>query len=199
MRKRGSCSEEQKLIERRLESSHRGRAAPCARDSSCSLCLRPAQRSCPFCKTIPESLLWLRPEARRTTLHKLTIEEPICIAATGDVCGEGVCGSGIHNPSIGPTSIDFWSIAICCQDGIVKTWFFSEPVTCVMETNRRDTLALSLGSGIALWKPESHEPHYTVVCSSRLALCSLQRCRCGSRRSALGGDDAQQCAGKRRP
>ena len=44
------------------------------------------------------------------------------------------------------------------QNGTVKTWFFSEPVTCVMETNRRDTLALSLGSGIALWKPDSHEP-----------------------------------------
>jgi len=40
----------------------------------------------------------------------------------------------------------------------VKTWFFSEPVTCVMETNRRDTLALSLGSGIVLWKPDSDEP-----------------------------------------
>ena len=38
------------------------------------------------------------------------------------------------------------------QDGTVKTWFFSEPVTCVMETNRQDTLALSLGSGIVLWQ-----------------------------------------------
>ena len=28
-----------------------------------------------------------------------------------------------------------------------------------METSRRDTLALSLGSGIVLWKPDSHEPH----------------------------------------
>ena len=36
---------------------------------------------------------------------------------------------------------------------------FLEPVTCVMETNRADTLALSAGSGIALWKPGSDAPH----------------------------------------
>jgi sugar lactone lactonase YvrE len=41
------------------------------------------------------------------------------------------------------------------KDCSVKTWFFSEPVTCVMQTSRKDTLALSLGSGIALWKPGS--------------------------------------------
>jgi sugar lactone lactonase YvrE len=44
------------------------------------------------------------------------------------------------------------------QEGTVKTWFFSEPVTCVMETSHPDTLALSMGSGIALWKPESDAP-----------------------------------------
>ncbi len=41
------------------------------------------------------------------------------------------------------------------QQDAVKTWFFAEPVTCVMQTTRQDTLALSLGSGIALWKPGS--------------------------------------------
>ncbi len=39
------------------------------------------------------------------------------------------------------------------KESSLKTWFFSEPITCVMETSRPDTLALSLGSGIALWKP----------------------------------------------
>ncbi len=45
------------------------------------------------------------------------------------------------------------------KDASLKTWFFSEPMTCVMETSRPDTLALSLGSGIALWKPDSDAPH----------------------------------------
>jgi sugar lactone lactonase YvrE len=44
------------------------------------------------------------------------------------------------------------------QEGTLKTWFFSEPVTCVLETSRKDTLALSLGSGVALWKPGSDAP-----------------------------------------
>jgi sugar lactone lactonase YvrE len=44
------------------------------------------------------------------------------------------------------------------QERTVKTWFFSEPVTCVLETSRKDTLALSLGSGVALWKPDSDQP-----------------------------------------
>jgi sugar lactone lactonase YvrE len=44
------------------------------------------------------------------------------------------------------------------SDRTVETWFFAEPVTCVMETSREDTLALSLGSGIALWKPDIDAP-----------------------------------------
>jgi sugar lactone lactonase YvrE len=44
------------------------------------------------------------------------------------------------------------------KDGTVKTWFFSEPVTCVMLTSRADTLALSLGSGIVLWQPGNDGP-----------------------------------------
>ena len=48
------------------------------------------------------------------------------------------------------------------QSSAVKTWFFSEPVTCVMETSHGDTLALALGSGIALWKPDGDAPHTTL-------------------------------------
>lgn len=40
------------------------------------------------------------------------------------------------------------------KDRSLETWFFSEPVTAVMLTSRKDTLALSLGSGISLWKPD---------------------------------------------
>jgi sugar lactone lactonase YvrE len=69
------------------------------------------------------------------------------------VCGEGVLWER-DTQSIYWTDINRFLVhRYLLQDGTVKTWFFSEPVTCVMETNRQDTLALSLGSGIALWKP----------------------------------------------
>jgi sugar lactone lactonase YvrE len=75
------------------------------------------------------------------------------------VCGEGVLWER-DTQSIYWTDINRFLVhRYLLQDGTVKTWFFSEPVTCVMETNRRDTLALSLGSGIVLWEPAGHEPH----------------------------------------
>ena len=92
------------------------------------------------------------------SLHEqLRIEEPVCIAATGDACGEGVLWEPdtqcIYWTDINRFLIHRYSL----QSGALKTWFFSEPVTCVMETSRKDTLAVSLGSGIALWKPGTDE------------------------------------------
>jgi sugar lactone lactonase YvrE len=88
----------------------------------------------------------------------LKIEEPICIAATGDVCGEGVLWER-DTQSVYWTDINRFLVhRYALKDGALKTWFFSEPITCVMETSRKDTLALSLGSGIALWKPGSDAP-----------------------------------------
>jgi sugar lactone lactonase YvrE len=91
--------------------------------------------------------------------NKLKIEEPICIAATRDVCGEGVLWTR-DTQCVYWTDINRFLVhRYTLKDGAVKTWFFSEPVTCVMETSRKGTLALSLGSGIALWKPDSDVPH----------------------------------------
>jgi sugar lactone lactonase YvrE len=76
----------------------------------------------------------------------LRIEEPICIAATGDVCGEGVLWEQ-DTQSVYWTDINRFLVhRYALNDGALKTWFFAEPVTCVMETSRRDTLALSLVS-----------------------------------------------------
>jgi len=89
----------------------------------------------------------------------LNIKEPICIAATADVCGEGVLWDRdtecIYWTDINRFLVHRYTLA----DGAVKTWFFSEPVTCVMQTTRKDTLALSLGSGIVLWEPADGAPH----------------------------------------
>ena len=91
-------------------------------------------------------------------LPNLTIEKPICIAATGDVCGEGVLWAR-DTQCVYWTDINRFLVhRYALQQDAVKTWFFAEPVTCVMETSRQDTLALSLGSGVALWKPGSEAP-----------------------------------------
>ncbi len=93
---------------------------------------------------------------------KLSITEPRCIATAGDVCGEGV----LWEPE---TACVFWTDInrflvhrYTLATGEVKTWFFGEPVTGVMATSRKDTMALALGSGILLWKPESEERQQLV-------------------------------------
>src|SRR6201996_2095201 len=86
---------------------------------------------------------------------QLKIEEPICVVASGDVCGEGVLWVS-DEQSVYWTDINRFLVhRYSPHEGIVKPCFFPEPVTCVLETSRSDTLALSMGSGIALWKPES--------------------------------------------
>ena len=74
------------------------------------------------------------------------------------MCGEGVLWAQ-DTQCVYWTDINRFLVhRYALLDDSVKTWFFAEPVTCVMETTRQDTLALSLGSGIALWKPESEAP-----------------------------------------
>jgi sugar lactone lactonase YvrE len=91
----------------------------------------------------------------RTPLQTLKVEEPICIAATGDFCGEGVLWVQ-EAQCIYWTDINRFLVhRYVLKDKTVRTWFFSEPVTGVMQTSREDILALSIGSGISLWKPES--------------------------------------------
>jgi sugar lactone lactonase YvrE len=95
-------------------------------------------------------------------LSQLKIEEPTCVVASGDVCGEGLIwvrdAQSVYWTDINRFLVHRYSP----QEGAVKTWFFSEPVTCVMETSRPDTLALSMGSGVALWKPESDQSPATL-------------------------------------
>ena len=93
-----------------------------------------------------------------TALQNLKTGEPRCIAATGDFCGEGVLWNRdsqcVYWTDINRFLVHRYSLS----DGAVNTWFFSEPVTCALETSRKDTLALLLGSGLALWKPGSETP-----------------------------------------
>jgi sugar lactone lactonase YvrE len=89
----------------------------------------------------------------------LKIKEPVCIVPAGDVCGEGVLwdrdSQSLYWTDINRFLVHRYSLA----EGAVKTWLFSEPVTCVLETDRKDTLCLSLGSGLVLWQPAVNAPH----------------------------------------
>jgi len=81
--------------------------------------------------------------------------EPICVAPTGDVCGEGpVWHSG--EQALFWTDINRFLIhRFDPASGNVKSWFFDEPVTALMLTDRDDTLAVSLASRLILWEIRS--------------------------------------------
>jgi len=95
----------------------------------------------------------------------LKLGEPVCIAATGDKCGEGILWEAASN-SIYWTDINRFLVhRYKLQNAELKTWFFSEPVTCVLATNKADTLVLVLGSGATLWEPERdirHKPLFSL-------------------------------------
>jgi sugar lactone lactonase YvrE len=85
------------------------------------------------------------------------VDEAVCIAPTGDRCGEGpVWHSG--EQAIYWTDINRFLIhRLDPRDGAVKSWFFDEPVTTLALTDRDDTLAVALGSRLLFWKPASDE------------------------------------------
>src|ERR1017187_6449526 len=84
----------------------------------------------------------------------LKVGKPVCIAASGDKCGEGILWNAATR-SIYWTDINRFLIDRSnLERAAVETGFLSEPVTCVLATNRGDTLALAGGAGIALWEPK---------------------------------------------
>ncbi|PYX37946.1 MAG: gluconolaconase [Acidobacteria bacterium] len=81
--------------------------------------------------------------------------EPICVAPTGDVCGEGVVWHAAHSAAYWTDINRFLIHCYTPADRCVRTWFFDEPVTALTLTDRDDTLAAVLGSQIILWEPHS--------------------------------------------
>jgi len=81
--------------------------------------------------------------------------EPVCVAPTGDRCGEGVVWHEAH-AAVYWTDINRFLIhRLNLHDESVRTWFFDEPVTALALTNRDDTLVVVLGSRVILWEPAS--------------------------------------------
>jgi sugar lactone lactonase YvrE len=83
------------------------------------------------------------------------IFEPICVAPTGDRCGEGVVWHEAHRAVYWTDINRFLIHRYTLADKCVRTWFFDEPVTALTLTDRDDVLVVVLGSGVILWEPAS--------------------------------------------
>lgn len=83
--------------------------------------------------------------------------EPVCVAPTGDRCGEGPVWhpgeQALYWTDINRFLIRRYDPATRA----VHAWFFEEPVTALVLTDRDDTLAVALGSKLILWKPQTNE------------------------------------------
>ncbi len=84
---------------------------------------------------------------------------PICVAPTGDRCGEGAVWHAAH-AAVYWTDINRFLIhRFTPHDHCVRTWCFDEPVTALTLTDRDDVLAVVLGSGVILWEPAADVRH----------------------------------------
>jgi sugar lactone lactonase YvrE len=87
------------------------------------------------------------------------ISKPICVAPTGDQCGEGIVWHDAH-AAVYWTDINRFLIhRFRPADRGVRTWLFDEPVTALTLTDRDDVLTVVLGSRVILWEPESDARH----------------------------------------
>ena len=81
--------------------------------------------------------------------------DPICCAPTGDRCGEGVAWHSSEQAVYWTDINRFLIHRFDPANGSVKSWFFDEPVTAILLTDRDDTLAVTLGSRVILWEPST--------------------------------------------
>jgi sugar lactone lactonase YvrE len=81
------------------------------------------------------------------------IGDPVCVAPTGDVCGEGVVWHAAHNAVYWSDINRFLIHRLCLADSSVRSWIFEEPVTALCLTDRDDVLEVVLGSSVILWEP----------------------------------------------
>ncbi|HEV2205436.1 MAG TPA: SMP-30/gluconolactonase/LRE family protein, partial [Candidatus Acidoferrales bacterium] len=81
------------------------------------------------------------------------ISEPVCVAPTNDVCGEGLVWHAAHHAVYWTDINRFLIHRFTRADECVRTWLFDEPVTALALTDRDDTLVVVLGSSVILWEP----------------------------------------------
>jgi sugar lactone lactonase YvrE len=78
---------------------------------------------------------------------------PICVAPTGDVCGEGAVWHAAHQAVYWNDINRFLVHRYTPADLCIRTWIFDEPVTALTLTDQPAILAVILGSGVILWDP----------------------------------------------
>jgi sugar lactone lactonase YvrE len=95
------------------------------------------------------------------TLGPLT-SQPVCVAPTGDQCGEGAVWHAGHSAVYWTDINRFLIHRFTVADQCVRTWMFDEPVTAIALTDRDDVLVVALGSGVILWEPASDVRHKPI-------------------------------------
>ena len=86
-----------------------------------------------------------------------SIATPVCVAPSGDWCGEGAVWHAAEDRLYWTDINRFLIHSFNAQDRSVKTWYFDEPVCSLILTDLNDTIAVVLGSKVVLWKPDSDE------------------------------------------
>jgi sugar lactone lactonase YvrE len=85
--------------------------------------------------------------------------QPICIAPTGDRCGEGAVWHAAHAAVYWTDITRFLIHRFTLADQSVQSWFFDEPATAITLTDRDDVLTVVLASGVFLWEPAGDIRH----------------------------------------
>ncbi|HTU33950.1 MAG TPA: SMP-30/gluconolactonase/LRE family protein [Candidatus Acidoferrum sp.] len=81
--------------------------------------------------------------------------QPVCVAPTNDVCGEGLVWHAAHNAVYWADINRFLIHRFTPADECVRTWLFDEPVTALALTDRDETLVVVLGPKVILWEPHA--------------------------------------------
>jgi sugar lactone lactonase YvrE len=94
----------------------------------------------------------------------LTTGDPVCVAPTGDVCGEGAVWHAVHNAVYWCDINRFLIHRFIPADQCVRSWTFDEPVTALALTTRSEVLLVALGSRVILWEPATDTRHAPLFC-----------------------------------
>lgn len=111
------------------------------------------------------------------------IGEPVCVAPTGDVCGEGAVWHAAHNAVYWTDINRFLIHRLNLADSSVRTWLFDEPVTSLALTDREDVLVVVLGSRAILWEPATDTRHDPLFLLDGWPAVRLNDARCDPRGS----------------
>ena len=111
------------------------------------------------------------------------ITDPVCVAPTGDVCGEGAVWHAAHNAVFWTDINRFLIHRLNLAGSSVRTWWFDEPVTSLALTDREDVLVVVLGSRVILWEPVTDARHDPLFLLDGWPAVRLNDARCDPRGS----------------